>query len=280
MEYKPLINHSSSLDLDLKVGLSGIRMEEKFVVRKEEVELLEEELNRVSEENRKLNEMLTTVTTNYSNLRNQIFNLMATTTTTTTTTATATATASPTRKRKSESPDPTANREGGNQTDSTTSSDEYPCKATRGLDSKPNVSKLCVRTDPSDSTLVVRDGYQWRKYGQKVTRDNPCPRAYFRCSFAPSCPVKKKVQRSAEDKSILVATYEGEHTHGLPPQRGAINGHSSTLDSSNVIRMDHLIVGQEHPKVDQTRLVEEMAVLLAKDPGFKVALATAFSAKR
>ncbi|XP_010051128.2 WRKY transcription factor WRKY76 isoform X1 [Eucalyptus grandis] len=75
-------------------------------------------------------------------------------------------------------------------------------------------SKICVKVDEEDKSLVVRDGYQWRKYGQKVTKDNPSPRAYYRCSMAPGCPVKKKVQRSAEDRTLLVATYEGLHNHG------------------------------------------------------------------
>ncbi|KAL3330476.1 hypothetical protein AABB24_034347 [Solanum stoloniferum] len=56
-----------------------------------------------------------------------------------------------------------------------------------------NVSTICVKTNRSDQTSVVNDGYNWRKYGQKVTSDNPYPRAYFKCSFAPTCPVKKKV---------------------------------------------------------------------------------------
>ncbi|XP_052724569.1 WRKY transcription factor 18-like [Vigna angularis] len=42
---------------------------------------------------------------------------------------------------------------------------------------KPKISSVYVRTKASETTLIVKDGYQWRKYGQKVTRDNPCPRA-------------------------------------------------------------------------------------------------------
>ncbi|KAK4793367.1 hypothetical protein SAY86_023802 [Trapa natans] len=102
------------------------------------------------------------------------------------------------------------------------------------------VSRAHFQVDPSAVSL---DGYQWRKYGQKATKDNPSPRAYFKCSFAPICPAKKKVQKSADNPSLLVATYEGQHNHQSPtPTTMRYPGHAP--DNNGVAGLANLAAKQ------------------------------------
>ncbi|XWS19151.1 hypothetical protein CRYUN_Cryun32bG0107400 [Craigia yunnanensis] len=257
---------------------------------KEETGALVEELNRVNAENKKLTGMLTEMCESYNALQSQLMDLMS---------KNPEKELSPSKKRKSESSNNNDNNFGIIGNSESSSTDEESCKKPREEIIKAKISRAYVRTAASDTSLVVKDGYQWRKYGQKVTRDNPSPRAYFKCSFAPSCPVKKKVQRSVDDQSVLVATYEGEHNH-LPPSQieatssssrcltlGSVpcsaslksSGPTITLDLTKSKSSDE--ARNSKPKMDSPEvrqyLVEQMASSLTKDPNFTAAIAAAIS---
>ncbi|KAL9167887.1 hypothetical protein ABFS82_05G126800 [Erythranthe guttata] len=229
-----------------------------------------QELNRMKSENKKLTEMLTIVSINYNNLKkNQSDEELP-----------------ETRKRKADEIENFGDFNNRNNT-------FFNPKVI-----KSNVSRIHVRIDPSDTSLVVKDGYQWRKYGQKVTRDNPSPRAYFKCSFSPNCPVKKKVQRSCDDPSLLVATYEGQHHHhhanvsAEPPQGvagasewGPHSGSKQSIDDvanaftcSSKIK-EAIAKNESSDQIQHQLLVEQMASSLSRNRDFTTALAAAITGR-
>ncbi|KAH6823251.1 hypothetical protein C2S53_020814 [Perilla frutescens var. hirtella] len=80
----------------------------------------------------------------------------------------------------------------------------------------------------------LEDGYRWRKYGQKAVKNSPFPRSYFRCTNS-KCMVKKRIERSSEDPSVVITTYEGQHCHhsvGFPRGGGGGGGALITQDAS------------------------------------------------
>ncbi|KAM3378851.1 putative WRKY transcription factor 40 isoform X1 [Capsicum galapagoense] len=226
-------------------------------------EMLEEELKRMKEENKKLATMLTTLCENYNSLRTHLIELQQKHSTHEEDNNSKLLS----RKRKAEDVCCVTN--------SDINFEEASPKRPREIITT-SISTVSVKTTLSDQTSLVKDGYNWRKYGQKVTRDNPSPRAYYKCSFAPTCPVKKKVQRSVKDPSVLVATYEGEHNHPHPSQAETTVPLVNQGFITNPTFFNKFMEDINTSSL-QKDLVAKMVPSLSKNPSFAATVATAIS---
>ncbi|XP_060209098.1 probable WRKY transcription factor 20 isoform X1 [Lycium barbarum] len=111
-----------------------------------------------------------------------------------------------------------------------------------------NPSSQGSHSDNKDVSSVTadrssEDGYNWRKYGQKLVKGSEFPRSYYKCTY-PNCEVKKIFERSP-DGHITEIVYKGSHDHPKPqPSRRFTPGALTSIQEDRGER-EACLTGQE-----------------------------------
>ncbi|KAK9074245.1 hypothetical protein SSX86_006842 [Deinandra increscens subsp. villosa] len=103
-------------------------------------------------------------------------------------------------------------------------------------------NRLGKPKDPGPAMQVDRssdDGYNWRKYGQKVVKGSEHPRSYYKCTH-PNCEVKKIFERSYTTGQITEIVYKGTHDHPKPqPSRRISAGAFMSIQEENPDKLQY-----------------------------------------
>ncbi|CAN7015319.1 unnamed protein product [Brassica rapa subsp. trilocularis] len=93
----------------------------------------------------------------------------------------------------------------------------YDSRVVRNLSVSPGLS-----TPP-------RDGYNWRKYGQKQVKSPKGSRSYYRCTYSECCA--KKIECSNDSGNMVQIVTKGLHSHE-PPRKSSFSPRESRAASA------------------------------------------------
>ncbi|KAF2314173.1 hypothetical protein GH714_023873 [Hevea brasiliensis] len=126
------------------------------------------------------------------------------------------------------------------------------------------IRKTRVAVRARSEASMISDGCQWRKYGQKLAKGNPCPELIIDAL----CHLDAQSgNRCAEDHAVLITTYEGHHNHPLPP---AATGMASTTSAAA-----SMLLSGSMPSPDGLMTTNLLAKTLPCPPGFATLSASA-----
>ncbi|KAL2331329.1 hypothetical protein Fmac_018910 [Flemingia macrophylla] len=123
------------------------------------------------------------------------------------------------------------------------------CKSSFGTKIRRGCYKRNAPTWETNSSILMEDGYVWRKYGQKMTMNAKYLRSYYRCThkYDESCPAIKHVQRIQEDPPLYRTTYYGHHNCKTSLSPEIMLEHSaSSSDSSMFLSFSDTFPRKEH----------------------------------